>query len=135
MHMLAFLLLWACPLSARKQLGVFALCQTIGAWASLDVFVIAYLGAVLGGEKYGIAQFLELVVYNQNTGPLCQGLRSIGVECLIVRIVMLEYAAVPVFTVIAMAALTVFVSRRVRRVFPSGEKPPSCEVRPPSLIA
>lgn len=126
-YLFSLLMLWVVPLQSRFQRIIFSLCQTVGAWSSLDVFVVAYLAAVLGGEKYGIAQFLDLVVYHQNTGPLCMGLREVGVECLVVRITMLELAALPVFTAICLTALGPYVYSRAHLALHLGKTPIAAE--------
>lgn len=125
LYLAALLVLWLAPLAPRGQLRLFVLCQTLSAWSSLDVFVMAYLGAVLGGEKYGIAQFLEMVIYQQNTGPVCSDLRHVGVECLSVRITMLPAMALVISAALAAFGVGSFVYRRAYLAIHVG-KPVGC---------
>eukprot|EP00747_Dinoflagellata_sp_TGD_P178486 gnl/TRDRNA2_/TRDRNA2_27432_c0_seq1.p1 gnl/TRDRNA2_/TRDRNA2_27432_c0~~gnl/TRDRNA2_/TRDRNA2_27432_c0_seq1.p1 ORF type:complete len:373 (-),score=38.08 gnl/TRDRNA2_/TRDRNA2_27432_c0_seq1:384-1373(-) len=78
----ALLLLWIVPLTGRARFVVLTACQTLVAWSSLDVVVVALLGAVLGGEAYGIGKFLDMIIYTQNVAPLCKSLRdNFSVAC------------------------------------------------------
>ena len=48
---------------------------------------VAVLGAVLGGKKFGIANYLELIVYTGTVAPACDSLRDkAGIECLTVKL-------------------------------------------------
>lgn len=80
---LSLLMIWLLPLRSGPRLRLFAVCQTLAAWSSLDVAAVAVLGAVIGGDNYGIAAFLNMVIYNGTVAPLCNGLRdSAGLQCL-----------------------------------------------------
>jgi len=130
LYLAALLVLWIAPLPPHPQLVLFALCQTMGAWAALDVFAVAYLGAVLGGDRFGIAQFLELVIHHQNVGPACNDLRSAGVECLVVRMTMLPAAALLLATAALYNLVGSYVYRRAYLAFQTG-KASSAQVAAP----
>ncbi|CAE6961358.1 ytlA [Symbiodinium sp. CCMP2592] len=46
-------------LRPKRRQQFLRLCYTLRAWAAYDVFLIAFLAAVLGGDRYGIGQFIE----------------------------------------------------------------------------
>lgn len=112
LSLLAAMLLWIVPLPPRSQLALFTLCQALSAWSSLDAFIVAYLGTVLGGEKYGIAHFIDTVIYHQNIGPICGGLRTVGVECISLHLNMLPPVALLIVGAAAAAAAGYLVRRR-----------------------
>mmetsp|Transcript_55448 Transcript_55448/g.104130 ORF Transcript_55448/g.104130 Transcript_55448/m.104130 type:complete len:953 (+) Transcript_55448:36-2894(+) len=77
---MTFICLYKLHPGRRQQL--LRLCYTLKAWSAFDVFLVAFLAGVLGGDQYGIGQFIELIVYKQNLAPTCRGLRQAGIECL-----------------------------------------------------
>jgi len=114
LHLVTLMVLWVAPLAPQIQSGLFILCQMLSAWSSLDVFVVAYFGAALGGKKYGISHFIDLVIYRQNVGPLCRNLRKTGVECITVDVEILPTAGVAVGAALATVLVGSCVQRRVR---------------------
>lgn len=105
----ALLLLWLLPLRSRFRLGLFTSCQTFAAWACLDVAAVAVLGAVFGGDNYGISAFLNMVVYEGTVAPLCDSLRDYGgLECLTTHLELL-----PTYWVLFAAAAASLVASQV----------------------
>jgi len=114
LYLVTLMVLWAAPLAPQMQSGLFVLCQMLSAWSSLDVFVVAYLGAALGGKKYGISHFIDLVIYHQNVGPLCRSLREIGIQCITVDVEVLPAAGFAAAAALATVLVGSCVQRRVR---------------------
>eukprot|EP00434_Breviolum_minutum_P014340 symbB.v1.2.012647.t1/scaffold877.1/size158077/4 len=110
---MAFLCLY--QLQPKKQQLLLRLCYTLNAWAAYDVFFIAFLAAVLGGERYGIGQFIELVVYQQNLAPMCDALRDIGVPCMHVQLALLPGALLILLAVIASFLVSLFAARELHK--------------------
>ncbi|CAJ1368039.1 unnamed protein product, partial [Effrenium voratum] len=106
---MAFICLY--QLQPKKLQLLLRLCYTLSAWAAYDVFFIAFLAAVLGGERYGIGQFIELVVYKQNLAPICDALRDGGVPCLHIQLSLLPGAAL-VFVAVAVSFLVSLLAAR-----------------------
>lgn len=98
-------------LRPKRRQQFLRLCYTLRAWAAYDVFLIAFLAAVLGGDRYGIGQFIELIVYKQNLAPTCRGLRDVGVECLHIHLGFLPGTII----IVAAVALSYVVSLLVAR--------------------
>ena len=46
-YLLALLILWITPLSLNKQKGLFVFAEILGAWASLEVLIVAILVCVM----------------------------------------------------------------------------------------
>eukprot|EP00930_Biecheleria_cincta_P027304 TRINITY_DN19187_c0_g1_i2.p1 TRINITY_DN19187_c0_g1~~TRINITY_DN19187_c0_g1_i2.p1 ORF type:complete len:939 (+),score=120.90 TRINITY_DN19187_c0_g1_i2:53-2869(+) len=92
-HFLLITIMYAYPFQPKSRQRFQRACQTMNAWSALDVFFVAYLAAVIGGEKYGITQFVQLIIYQQNVAPLCDGLKGVGIECLQLQLAMLPGAA------------------------------------------
>eukprot|EP00747_Dinoflagellata_sp_TGD_P009765 gnl/TRDRNA2_/TRDRNA2_119267_c2_seq1.p1 gnl/TRDRNA2_/TRDRNA2_119267_c2~~gnl/TRDRNA2_/TRDRNA2_119267_c2_seq1.p1 ORF type:complete len:537 (-),score=62.09 gnl/TRDRNA2_/TRDRNA2_119267_c2_seq1:299-1852(-) len=91
----ALLFLWIAPMACRMRFVVLTACQTLVAWSSLDVMAVAILGAVLGGKSYGIGNFLDTIIYTQNIGPMCIGVReNFGFDCFDMRLEFLDGAFV-----------------------------------------
>ncbi|CAE7944321.1 ytlA [Symbiodinium necroappetens] len=98
-------------LRPKRRQQFLRLCYTLRAWAAYDVFLIAFLAAVLGGDRYGIGQFIELIVYKQNLAPTCRGLRDVGVECLHIHLGFLPGTII----IVAAVALSYVVNLLVAR--------------------
>lgn len=87
----ALLLLWLVPLVDFHRFIVLTACQTLAAWSSLDVAGVALLGAVLGGDEYGIGHYLEMIIYQGTVAPVCDALRdSAGIYCLTIKLDFVE---------------------------------------------
>lgn len=53
-HLLALLVLWLVPMSRRTQRHWYTFCEVLNAWASLDVFVVSILAALLEIEQLAL---------------------------------------------------------------------------------
>eukprot|EP00913_Durusdinium_trenchii_P017285 g16255.t1 len=113
LYLLAMAFLCLVKLQPKKQQLLLRLCYTLNAWAAYDVFLIAFLAAVLGGERYGIGQFIELVVYQQNLAPTCDALRDIGVSCMHVQLSLLPGALLILVAVVASFTVSLLASREL----------------------
>lgn len=104
--LLTSLCLWVVPTHGKARCILFAGCQTLFAWSSLDCLAVALFGAVVGGEAYGIGRYIELIIYSGTVAPLCNALRSnVGLECLEVKLSLLPGAWVLAVTVVAVLAV------------------------------
>ncbi|CAL1144486.1 unnamed protein product [Cladocopium goreaui] len=115
LYLLAMAFLCLYQLQPKKQQLVLRLCYTLNAWAAYDVFFIAFLAAVLGGERYGIGQFIELVVYQQNLAPMCDALRDIGVQCMHVQLALLPGALLILLAVVASFLVSLLATRKLNK--------------------
>lgn len=115
LYLLAMAFLCLYQLQPKKQQLVLRLCYTLNAWAAYDVFFIAFLAAVLGGERYGIGQFIELVVYQQNLAPMCDALRDIGVQCMHVQLALLPGAQLILLAVVASFLVSLLATRKLNK--------------------
>eukprot|EP00929_Paragymnodinium_shiwhaense_P080133 TRINITY_DN41772_c0_g1_i1.p1 TRINITY_DN41772_c0_g1~~TRINITY_DN41772_c0_g1_i1.p1 ORF type:complete len:1094 (-),score=98.29 TRINITY_DN41772_c0_g1_i1:122-3403(-) len=113
---LVFLMcLWLMPLASRKRLVLLTLCQTLLAWSSIDVWCVALLGAVLGGDEYGLGNFIELIIYTQNVAPLCDFLRDdVGLICVSTKVEFLPSVFCLFFAAVFSVAMSHAVTRAVR---------------------
>ncbi|KAH3756969.1 Paraquat-inducible protein A [Pelomyxa schiedti] len=53
-HLIALLVLWLIPMSRRTQRHWYTFCEVLNAWASLDVFVVSILAALLEIEQLAL---------------------------------------------------------------------------------
>merc|ERR1712118_443403 len=91
LHLGVVCVLWLVPLDPKPRLYAFTVSQMLSAWSSLDVTLVAVLGSVWGGRRFGINKFIEMIIYGANVGPSCTGLRdTFGVECISVNFVILQ---------------------------------------------
>ncbi|CAE7022271.1 ytlA [Symbiodinium natans] len=111
LQLLAMIFICLYQLRPKRQQQFLRLCYTLRAWAAYDVFLIAFLAAVLGGDRYGIGQFIELIVYKQNLAPTCRGFRDVGIECLHIHLGFLPGTLI----IVAAVALSYVVSLLVAR--------------------
>eukprot|EP00927_Polykrikos_kofoidii_P018767 TRINITY_DN18747_c0_g1_i3.p1 TRINITY_DN18747_c0_g1~~TRINITY_DN18747_c0_g1_i3.p1 ORF type:complete len:1242 (-),score=192.43 TRINITY_DN18747_c0_g1_i3:65-3733(-) len=106
------LVLWFVPLKPRWHVILLTASDVLVAWSSLDVFCLALFGAVIGGDAYGIGQFIELVIYSGNVAPLCNALRdSADVPCVTVHLSFLPSVAWFLVAVVFTTISAQFMSR------------------------
>lgn len=138
MYLTALLVLWVVPLGQQSQFNLFMVSQTLKAWSSLDVFLAGFLGAVVGGQSYGISHFVELIVYHQNVGPLCRAARKIGAECMTLELGMLEPVALVIVAALVSNLAGSYMYRRVSEslfasatclIDPGADFSPACDAR------
>eukprot|EP00811_Abedinium_folium_P010421 NODE_1963_length_2323_cov_5.938525.p1 GENE.NODE_1963_length_2323_cov_5.938525~~NODE_1963_length_2323_cov_5.938525.p1 ORF type:complete len:549 (-),score=159.36 NODE_1963_length_2323_cov_5.938525:676-2166(-) len=100
------LCLWLVPLSYRWRLALTTISQTLVAWACLDIVIFSIAGTVLGGDAYGIGQFMEYVIYSGNVAPLCDALRDRSIYCITISLAFLPACTLVFFTGIVSTVLS-----------------------------
>jgi hypothetical protein len=114
---LSLALLWILPLSRRKQALLLTVSQSLNAWSSIDCFALAMFVAVVGGTRYGISRFTDMVIYGGTVAPACNALRdSVGLKCLDVRLVFAPTSFVLFAAVAMLVASWTIVFRAVHNL-------------------
>ncbi|CAE7223277.1 Cfap20 [Symbiodinium pilosum] len=114
LQLLAMTFICLYQLHPKRRQQLLRLCYTLRAWAAYDVFLLAFLAAVLGGDRYGIGQYIELIVYKQNLAPTCRIFRDMGIECLHIRLGFLPGTIIIVAAVALSYVVSLLVARETR---------------------
>lgn len=80
--MVAMLFAWLVPMQNHRRNVAVTVCNALVVWSCSDILSLVIFGAVVGGQEYGIGQFIELLIYHSGVRPLCLSLYDyVGVEC------------------------------------------------------
>mmetsp|Transcript_43312 Transcript_43312/g.80771 ORF Transcript_43312/g.80771 Transcript_43312/m.80771 type:complete len:1057 (+) Transcript_43312:58-3228(+) len=83
LHTSLVMALWVVPLKPRRQYQCYVAAVTCGAWSAMDVFTIAVLASMLGGEEFGIQSFIQFIVEHGNGQPICDFIKdNFNVKCI-----------------------------------------------------
>lgn len=82
LYVVLLFVVWALPLSPKRQYQFFVWGQIVNAWAAMDVFVISVFVSMFGGESFGITSFVTFMIEHGNAEPLCDTLKErLGIQC------------------------------------------------------
>eukprot|EP00811_Abedinium_folium_P002722 NODE_124_length_3584_cov_4.703789.p1 GENE.NODE_124_length_3584_cov_4.703789~~NODE_124_length_3584_cov_4.703789.p1 ORF type:complete len:858 (+),score=211.54 NODE_124_length_3584_cov_4.703789:517-3090(+) len=122
-----FLLLWVVPLTYRWRLALITISQTLVAWSSLDILVFALVGVIIGGDAYGIGQFMEFLIYSGNVAPACSALLELDIYCLTLSLHFLPAMSVVILGAIASTAQAQLLMRVMYKANSAARTPCSGE--------